>query len=310
MTVPVLAGDERRPAPGQAARRLAQRPGGLRVPGSRSGLPGTRRKADRRLHSRPSRSGAGGAQRGFLADAARRHDSLRVHDRLRPAPLRPGSISPWSSSPIPCRAPGPTSCPPRCSRSSTTGCSPGRAMGCARRRASSTTRRSGCRPRTTTQLIDDPTGYLLRTYLPRTVGAFAGFSKLSSFLDLTTFASVSGHMSGWASPEMIESFKALGDAAREVEEWTRVVTPAVDRIQAAGLSPVPRRHDRGAFRHPGRHAAGHEGAGDRHVPAPGEGVGGLRASRAARHRLGDQVAGASWPLHSSSSPFTRAPTAS
>jgi uroporphyrinogen-III decarboxylase len=86
-------------------------------------------------------------------------------------------------------------------------------------------------------LIDDPTGYLLRSYLPRTVGAFAGFSRLSSFLDLTTFASVSGHMAGWASPEMMKSFKALQEAASEVEEWARVVTPAVTRIQAAGFPP-------------------------------------------------------------------------
>lgn len=87
------------------------------------------------------------------------------------------------------------------------------------------------------QLIDDPTGYLLRTYLPRTAGAFTGFSKLSSFLDLTTFASVSGHVAGWASPEMTESLKAIGDAAREVEAWTRIVAPAVTRIQAAGFPP-------------------------------------------------------------------------
>ena len=86
-------------------------------------------------------------------------------------------------------------------------------------------------------LIDDPTGYLLRTYLPRTVGAFAGFSRLSSFLDLTTLGSVPDHMAGWASKEMIETLKALGEAAREVEEWTRVVTPVVTRIQAAGFPP-------------------------------------------------------------------------
>jgi Uroporphyrinogen decarboxylase (URO-D) len=87
-------------------------------------------------------------------------------------------------------------------------------------------------------LIDDPTGYLLRTYLPRTIGAFAGFSRLSSFLDMTTFASVSSHMAGWASQEMIESFKALGEAAHELEEWTRVVTPGLTRIQAAGFPPA------------------------------------------------------------------------
>jgi hypothetical protein len=86
-------------------------------------------------------------------------------------------------------------------------------------------------------LIDDPTGYLLRVYLPRTVGAFAGFSRLSSFLNLTTFASVSTHIADWASSEMIQSLVALGDAAREAQEWTRVVGPAVDKITAAGFPP-------------------------------------------------------------------------
>lgn len=87
------------------------------------------------------------------------------------------------------------------------------------------------------ELIGDPTGYLLRKYLPRTVGAFAGFSKLSSLLDLTALGNVTSHMAGWASPEMIESLKAIGDAAREVEQWARVVNPAVQRIQAAGFPP-------------------------------------------------------------------------
>jgi len=87
------------------------------------------------------------------------------------------------------------------------------------------------------ELIGDPTGYLLRKYLPRTVGAFAGFTQLSSFLDLTSLASVSGHIAGWGSPQMVESLNAIGDAAREVEAWTRLVTPVVTRIQAAGFPP-------------------------------------------------------------------------
>lgn len=87
------------------------------------------------------------------------------------------------------------------------------------------------------QLIDDPTGYLLRTYLPRTVGAFAGFAQLSSFLDLTAFANVTSHLAGWASSEMVEGLKAIGDAAREVEQWAGIMTSMVTRIQAAGFPP-------------------------------------------------------------------------
>ncbi len=87
------------------------------------------------------------------------------------------------------------------------------------------------------ELIADPTGYLLRTYLPRTVGAFAGFSKLSSFLDLTALANVTSHVGAWASPEMIKTLRAMEDAARDVEEWNEVMGSAVARIQAAGYPP-------------------------------------------------------------------------
>lgn len=86
-------------------------------------------------------------------------------------------------------------------------------------------------------LVDDPTGYLLHTYLPRTVGAFAGFSRLSSFLNLTTFASVSMHMTDWASAEMVESLIAIGDAAREAKRWIGLVGPVVAKIPAAGFPP-------------------------------------------------------------------------
>lgn len=86
-------------------------------------------------------------------------------------------------------------------------------------------------------LIADPTGYLLRTYLPRTVGAFAGFARLSSLLDLTALANVTSHMTGWASPEMLQSLQQIGEAAREVQEWASVVTPAIGRLSAAGFPP-------------------------------------------------------------------------
>ena len=86
-------------------------------------------------------------------------------------------------------------------------------------------------------LIADPTGYLLRTYLPRTVGAFAGFSGLSSFLNLTAAANVAGHLAGWASPEMAESLRRIGDAAREVADWASVVFPLAEKIRASGFPP-------------------------------------------------------------------------
>ena len=84
-------------------------------------------------------------------------------------------------------------------------------------------------------LIADPTGYLLRTYLPRTVGAFAGFSGLSSFLDLIGMPSVSTHVGGWGSPDMLDGLERLTAAAREVDNWARTVLPAIDQVNAMGF---------------------------------------------------------------------------
>ncbi len=86
-------------------------------------------------------------------------------------------------------------------------------------------------------LIEDPTGYFLRTYLPRTVGAFGGFSKLPSLLDFTTFASVPGHMTGWAAPEMAQSLRVLSEAAQEARDWAEVIGPELTKIAAAGFPP-------------------------------------------------------------------------
>jgi hypothetical protein len=85
------------------------------------------------------------------------------------------------------------------------------------------------------ELIADPTGYLLRTYFPRTIGAFSGFSGLSSFLNLTLLPNVAGHMAGWATAEMAAGVESLCDAAREVAEWSKVVAPAAERIRTAGF---------------------------------------------------------------------------
>jgi hypothetical protein len=84
-------------------------------------------------------------------------------------------------------------------------------------------------------LIADPTGYLLRTYLPRTVGAFAGFSGLSSFLNLIGMPSVSTHVGGWGSPEMLDGLERLTAAAREVDNWASMVFPVRSQVSAMGF---------------------------------------------------------------------------
>ncbi len=86
-------------------------------------------------------------------------------------------------------------------------------------------------------LIADPTDYLLRDYLPRTVGAYAGFGGLSSFWDYIELPFVFGQVLGWGSDEMVAGLEKLTAAARAVNEWAKVVFPAMGEVQALGFPP-------------------------------------------------------------------------
>jgi hypothetical protein len=84
-------------------------------------------------------------------------------------------------------------------------------------------------------LISDPTDYLLRTYLPRTVGAFAGFAGLSSFLDYIELPFVSSQVAGWGRDEMITSLDQLTKAARIIHDWANVMFPVMAEVRALGF---------------------------------------------------------------------------
>ena len=85
------------------------------------------------------------------------------------------------------------------------------------------------------QLISDPTDYLLRTYLPRTVGAFAGFGGLSSFLDYIELPFVFGQVLGWGSDEMVAGLEKLTAAARVGQRLGKLVLPGHGRSHGPGL---------------------------------------------------------------------------
>ena len=86
-------------------------------------------------------------------------------------------------------------------------------------------------------LIADPTDFFLRSHLPRIVGAFAGFGRLSSFFDFIELPFVSGHVGGWASPEMLTGLERLAAAAEEVKAWAETVFPAMERMKSLGFAP-------------------------------------------------------------------------
>jgi hypothetical protein len=84
-------------------------------------------------------------------------------------------------------------------------------------------------------LIADPTDYLLRTYLPRAVGAYRGFGGLSSFWDYIELPFVFGQMLGWGSDEMVAGLDKLTAAAKAAREWFKLALPAMAEVQALGF---------------------------------------------------------------------------
>jgi hypothetical protein len=86
-------------------------------------------------------------------------------------------------------------------------------------------------------LISDPTDYLLRTYLPRTVGAFVGFGGVSSFFDFIELPFVSGQVGGWGTDEMAAGLKRLAKAADFLSDWAKVVFPSMGEVMALGFPP-------------------------------------------------------------------------
>ncbi len=91
------------------------------------------------------------------------------------------------------------------------------------------------RPEDYDHLIADPSDYMLRSYLPRAVGAFAGFAGLSSLFDFIELPFVSGHVGGWGSPEMAEGLQRLATAAGMVAEWGQVTFPKIGEMMALGF---------------------------------------------------------------------------
>jgi len=84
-------------------------------------------------------------------------------------------------------------------------------------------------------LIADPTDYMLRSYLPRSVGAFAGFAEMSSLFDYICLLFVSGQVGGWGTPTMADGLERMAKAARMIEEWGAAVFPKIGEMMALGF---------------------------------------------------------------------------
>ena len=84
-------------------------------------------------------------------------------------------------------------------------------------------------------LISDFSDFMLRRYLPRAVGAFAGFSGMSSLLDFSELPFVWGHMAAWGSPEVAQGLDRLAAAARAVGQWMPPIFATFGESTALGF---------------------------------------------------------------------------
>jgi uroporphyrinogen-III decarboxylase len=84
--------------------------------------------------------------------------------------------------------------------------------------------------------IRDPADFLLRTYLPRSVGAFAGFRKLgplTPFIGIPVF-----YITQFGDPEIRAAVQALLDAGQESAIWQAAVAEVSQLVREAGVPSI------------------------------------------------------------------------
>jgi hypothetical protein len=95
-------------------------------------------------------------------------------------------------------------------------------------------------------LIDDPTDFWLRRYLPRSLGALEGFAHIPAFTDLWEIVLVAGQMIPFGAPDVQKALEALAAAGREALAWATKIGGFDAAMQgkgfascAGGLSKAP-----------------------------------------------------------------------
>jgi uroporphyrinogen-III decarboxylase len=84
--------------------------------------------------------------------------------------------------------------------------------------------------------IRDPADFLLRTYFPRSVGAFAGFRKLgplTPFIGIPVF-----YITQFGDPEIRTAIQALLDAGEECAKWQAAVAEVSQVVREAGVPSI------------------------------------------------------------------------
>jgi hypothetical protein len=85
-------------------------------------------------------------------------------------------------------------------------------------------------------LIDDPSDFWMRVYLPRILGTFEPFRKLSRFTNIFGLPpGYIGFLMPFSFPDVQNSFRALLDAANELGKWMEAVQSFDKQALAAGF---------------------------------------------------------------------------
>jgi hypothetical protein len=88
-------------------------------------------------------------------------------------------------------------------------------------------------------LIDDPTGYMLRTYLPRTNGALAGLAKLEPPFAMVQLCGAGYWVAGWGDPQLQEAVSKLLEAGKQAAAWAQFSIGLDMRLVAEGFPGQP-----------------------------------------------------------------------
>ena len=84
-------------------------------------------------------------------------------------------------------------------------------------------------------LINDPSDFFLRTYLPRIFGTFEPFRMLQSFTAVTELPMVTPHFMAYTRPEVQASLHKLIEVGKTLASWTQVVSTVGRRGRELGF---------------------------------------------------------------------------
>ena len=84
-------------------------------------------------------------------------------------------------------------------------------------------------------LIQDPSDFWMRIYLPRIIGVLEPFSKLSPFPRIVEISGVGSFVSRYSRPEIRAAFDALSRSGEEAVKWREVLTHSRKKVMAAGF---------------------------------------------------------------------------